>query len=191
MITRYYRYHGHRMKGRRKNGATPVLFDLGFSVKVKKYVVLPGKVPIGESRVFDIVKDRSGDGERVWVAKAIHDEWIGPFKYRCDVERVYDGDTITKAVIHLGFDSFVTDRLRLFGINTPEMRGTSKEAGIISRDRFSGLVLDKTVTVETVKVGEHRDSKGKYGRYLATVWIGRINVNKLLMDEGLAKRYGE
>jgi micrococcal nuclease len=41
--------------------------------------------------------------------------------YNCSLSRVVDGDTID-AVIDLGFDILIKQRIRLYGINTPECR---------------------------------------------------------------------
>ena len=83
----------------------------------------------------------------------------------------------------------VNESIRLFGINTPEVRGEERPEGLTSRDRLRELVLGKEVTLITVK-----DKKGKYGRYLGTLYIDGpdgqlLDVNQLLVDEGLAEVY--
>jgi micrococcal nuclease len=75
---------------------------------------------------------------------------------------VYDGDTFTFE-IDLGFDIKVTSKLRLYGIDTPEMRGSDKELGKIVRDYVRDEILDKDVEVVVHK-------KGKFGRYVADVF---------------------
>ena len=86
--------------------------------------------------------------------------------YKAVIYSVYDGDTCT-ARIDLGFEfEFKKLKLRLSGIDTPELRGETLEAARVSRDFLRDLVLDKDVIVET-----ERDSKGKYGRYIATIWV--------------------
>ena len=52
------------------------------------------------------------------------------------------------------------------------------EANSFLRD----LILNKSVVVETVK-----DKKGKYGRYVAKLWIEDICVNNHLVKSGHAK----
>ena len=51
---------------------------------------------------------------------------INPYYYRCEVERVVDGDTID-VHIDLGFKVILRkQRLRLAGIDTPESRTRNK-----------------------------------------------------------------
>ena len=97
---------------------------------------------------------------------------------------VYDGDTVTLD-IDLGFNhSMNNQKIRLFGINTPEVRGIEREAGLVSKQRVKELILSKNVTLIS-----HKDKTGKYGRWLGTIIVDGINVNQLLLDEGLAKPY--
>ena len=49
------------------------------------------------------------------------------FSYKATVLRVVDGDTVD-AEIDLGFRMKTTQRLRLKGIDTPELRGGTDEA---------------------------------------------------------------
>jgi len=107
--------------------------------------------------------------------------------YKAMVTSVYDGDTVTMA-IDLGMYTWLHDqKIRLEGINTPEIRGAEREAGLKSRDFLRGLILNKEVIVETVK-----DKKGKYGRWIGKVWIvidkDWVCVNDLLVRKRLAKR---
>ena len=77
--------------------------------------------------------------------------------YKAYVEKVYDGDTIT-CTIDCGFGlSMKTQKIRLYGINTPELRGAEKKAGIVARDQLRSKILHQNVLIETFK-----DKKGKY-----------------------------
>ncbi len=108
------------------------------------------------------------------------------YVYRCRVERpedIYDGDTIT-VVIDLGFHiEFGELTLRLYGIDAPEMRGPEKAAGRRSRDWLRERLKDREFIVQTI-----RDRKGKYGRYLAIIWVDGVNVNEEMVRLGLAER---
>jgi len=106
------------------------------------------------------------------------------YEYRAIVTKVYDGDTIT-ADIDLGF-GIVTkkQKIRLLGINTPEVRGSEKPQGIISRDALRQRILGKEVIIKTSK-----DKKGKYGRWLGEVFVEDENINQWLLKEGYAKAY--
>jgi|TARA_R110000851_G_scaffold112533_1_gene236688 micrococcal nuclease len=106
------------------------------------------------------------------------------YEYSAEVKKVYDGDTIT-VDFDLGFGIILRkQKIRLLGINTPEVRGESRDQGLISRDRLRERILGKTVTIKT-----SRDKKGKYGRWLGEVFIKDENINQWLLNEGLAVVY--
>ena len=48
------------------------------------------------------------------------------YTYRAKIIGVYDGDTIT-ALVELGFNVTIELKLRLYGIDTPEVRGKRQE----------------------------------------------------------------
>jgi len=106
------------------------------------------------------------------------------YKYNAVITDVYDGDSIT-ARIDLGFNLFTIQKLRLAGIDTPELRShlmLEKELAKEARDYLKGLVLDKEVIVVTSKAG-------KYGRYLADVYRLDSHVNQMMIDRGYARKY--
>ena len=115
------------------------------------------------------------------------------FSYRALILSVYDGDTVT-AKIDLGFDIWVKKKLRLRGINTPEVRTKDKDekrAGYEARDLVRDRIQDKMVMVKMGKAG-------KYGRYIATIFeydqdgeLKEQSLNDELLETGLAKPYGE
>lgn len=109
--------------------------------------------------------------------------------YRAFVTGVYDGDSIT-VDIDLGFGLISQEnKLRLVGIDTPELRGgtdASKKAAQDARDYVRSLILNKEIIIKTEK-----DRTGKYGRYLATVYIPgeEQSLNEKLLSEGYAQPY--
>ena len=106
------------------------------------------------------------------------------YEYRALVRKVYDGDTIT-VDIDLGFDMLLRNqKIRLLGINTPEVRGKERPEGLKSRDALRDKIGSKWVIIKTKK-----DKKGKYGRWLGTIFIEDENVNEWLIKEGLAEVY--
>lgn len=111
------------------------------------------------------------------------------YYYRANVVRVYDGDTCT-VDLDLGFYCWLKNqKIRLARIDTPELRGSEREAGLRSRDALRKLILDKRVTLQTM-----RDQREKYGRWLAEIWLEQVdgsvvNVNDWLLDNGYAKPY--
>jgi micrococcal nuclease len=105
------------------------------------------------------------------------------YNYKAKIIDVYDGDTVT-AIVDLGFLHFQEMKLRLYGIDTPELRGDEKEAGIVVRDLVREMILNKDVEIHSYK-----DKQGKYGRYLANIIVDGLDVNRWLVDNGHAKSY--
>lgn len=91
------------------------------------------------------------------------------YMYNAKVVAVYDGDTITIEIDH-GMFIKSTQKIRLYGINTPELKGKSREKGLISRDKLRDLILDQEIIIKTYK-----DKKGKYGRFLGDIFLPLSN----------------
>ena len=117
------------------------------------------------------------------------------YEYEAKITDVYDGDTVTADIIlkrfsiDLGFFFHISfkiklkkQKLRLSGINAPEIRGEQRPDGLISRVRLRERILNKDVRIKTLK-----DKKGKYGRYIAEVICDGDNINDWLVTEGLAE----
>ena len=89
------------------------------------------------------------------------------------VVSIQDGDTIT---VLQGTTSY---KVRLQGVDCPEK---GQAFGNVAKQFTSDLVYDKTVKVKY----EERD---RYKRYLGTVYVGDRNLNKELVQAGLAWHY--
>tara|TARA_R110002060_G_scaffold49061_2_gene60052 strand:- start:759 stop:1082 length:324 start_codon:yes stop_codon:yes gene_type:complete len=106
------------------------------------------------------------------------------YEYKAQVISVYDGDSIT-VDIDLGFGIFMKgQKIRLLGIDTPEIRGDERPEGLIARDALRARIVGQSIIIKT-----HKDTKGKYGRWLGEVILGSENINKWLLTEGYAKPY--
>ena len=106
------------------------------------------------------------------------------YTYKATCTRVYDGDSVTLD-IQLGFNmAMLNQKIRLFGINTPEIRGAERPQGLIAAARLRGLIEGKEVMLHS-----HKDRSGKYGRWLGTIYLDDTNINKLMLQEGLATIY--
>ena len=108
------------------------------------------------------------------------------YHYKAKVRSVYDGDTL-RADIDLGMSVvFTNETVRLYGLNAPEVRGPERPKGLKSRDFLREQIGKKDVIIETVK-----DKKGKYGRYLATIWLRKgtkwVNINELMVKKKFAE----
>jgi micrococcal nuclease len=110
------------------------------------------------------------------------------YTYKAAVIDVTDGDTIV-VDIDLGFGVWLRKQsIRMAKINAPELRGATIEAGNRSKEFLKGLVLNKWVTIRTEK-----DSKEKYGRWLATIFLEEdknlIDVNAKMIAEKHAVKF--
>ena len=112
-------------------------------------------------------------------------------EYPATVTSVYDGDTIT-AHLELGLDVVaVNQKLRLYGINAPEMRGDEKAAGTVARDWLRKQIYSdpQNVSIRVVEDKRGQEQRGKYGRWLVIVYVNGRDMNKALLDNGMAKPY--
>ena len=110
------------------------------------------------------------------------------YEYGCQVTRVVDGDSID-VDLDLGFDIIYKCRVRLYGIDTPESRTRNKDEkvrGKLAAKFLKDAILNgKNVILQT----QLKDSKGKFGRVLASVVVDGININQRMVTNHLAVRY--
>jgi len=88
-----------------------------------------------------------------------------------NVTRIIDGDTL--AIIGTDQIEFI---IRLYGIDSPEK---NQAYGIQAKTRLEEMIGSKQVNIEVVK-------RGKYGRYIANVYIEDRWLNKELIEAGLS-----
>lgn len=106
-----------------------------------------------------------------------------PTGYPAVVVKVVDGDTLDLRV-NVGLDTERLIRVRVAGIDTPEMRGPEREAGRAAKAFVQGLV-------ERVRsrVVFHPETKGRYGRWVGRVEIQGRDLSEVLLDAGHAEVY--
>ena len=109
------------------------------------------------------------------------------------VTRVIDGDTVD---VTLSDGS--TDRVRLLGVDTPEIQSANKPGeyggitneqclrqwGFTGKDYANDLLAGKSVTLVLDPIAGDR---GTYGRLLAYVEVDGYDFSKLLVEYGLAR----
>jgi len=100
------------------------------------------------------------------------------YTYEADLERVVDGDTLW-ARIHLGFGVWTRQKLRLRGIDAPEMNSS---AGKEAKKYLQRLLKDTTTFVLRTTRSD------KFDRYLADIFAGTTYINQALIDAGHARR---
>ena len=112
------------------------------------------------------------------------------YTYKAKLVRVINGDTLD-IEIDLGFDLSIKQRLKLYGVDTPDSRSTDleiRQKGLDVKQRLID-VLTKEFTVTTIL-----NKRGKYGRILGNIYIvdekdNKVCINELLVEEGHASRY--
>jgi micrococcal nuclease len=105
------------------------------------------------------------------------------FTYHAEVLRVIDGDTI-EVKLDLGFHIYKVARIRVHGINTPEIRGPEKEKGLLVKAFVEALLDHKKVKIISVKESD------KYGRVLARIeYEDDKDLGSVLLEHGMAEVY--
>lgn len=108
--------------------------------------------------------------------------------YDIELIRVIDGDTII-ANVQLGYNVLLTHQnIRLHGINAPEIYGTNKLIGLLSKQYLANLLKGKTLKLEPFQ-----RNYDKYGRILATIYYSinhtdLINCNEMMLNSNHASR---
>ncbi len=91
------------------------------------------------------------------------------------IQSCYDGDTCTTTN---------GEKIRLACIDTPELKG--KRADPIpaekARDFLNNLLINEEVSIRRI-------TKDRYGRTVAELFNGNINIQKLLVDKGYGQIY--
>jgi micrococcal nuclease len=108
-----------------------------------------------------------------------------------EVVKYIDGDTID-VIIDLGFHIFVKKRIRLYGINTPEVRTRDKSVkakGIAAKERLIELCQPMNDSDEYGGLVLKCHGLGKYGRVLGEIFNQNCSANRMLVVEGHATEY--
>ena len=115
-------------------------------------------------------------------------------EYNCTIRRVVDGDTVD-VDIDLGFGIWVhNERVRLYGIDTPESRTRDleeKKAGLFAKD----VVLHYLPEGSKQVLRTYKDKVGKYGRVLGEFVIydnladKQTTINQFMIDHKIGVEY--
>jgi endonuclease YncB( thermonuclease family) len=129
----------------------------------------------GEDEGWKVRRFGTGDATH----EAVRSELIGP----CRVVHVVDGDTLDVVCRSL------TDQVRMLRIDTPE---AGRPGYAEARDALASLVEDRDVHLLFEEKGVRQ--RGNYGRLLAYVYAGKVNVNVEMVRLGWSTfwtKYGE
>ena len=110
------------------------------------------------------------------------------YEYRCKVVKIIDGDTVD-VDINLGFGVWLKkERIRMFGIDTPESRTRDleeKKYGKAAKEFITGMLDDEGGIVLKTR----KDKEGKYGRILGELWRTTDFADKSINDYMIEKHH--
>ena len=103
------------------------------------------------------------------------------YEYNCKIVRIVDGDTVD-VDIDLGFAVWLNkQRIRLFGVDTPESRtrdAEEKKFGILAKNFVKGRLPVGSMQILRTRMD---DSRGKFGRILGEFVLEETTLNQLLI----------
>ena len=91
------------------------------------------------------------------------------------IQNCYDGDTCTTSEGEI---------IRLACIDTPEIKGRNSDLipAIAARNFVNNLIANKKVFIKRI-------TKDKYGRTVAELFLGDINIQELIVKKGYGRIY--
>jgi micrococcal nuclease len=138
------------------------------------------------------------------------------YQYKFKVLKVIDGDTVD-GIIDLGFGILLKERIRLLGIDAPEIRLqksiknkkdrlAEKQKGLQAKKRLKELLSHGSKQPEGLLIETILDKKGKFGRVLGDIkyiyardlyndkqgskpWVGYKSISQQLLEENLVQLY--
>lgn len=120
------------------------------------------------------------------------------YEYKCFVRRVVDGDTVD-VDIDLGFDVVLSNqRIRLYGIDTPESRTRDleeKRFGFAAKNFLGKALYIQGERSHNVLRTHKDDARGKFGRILGEfiIWDEETDsyksINKIMVEKHLGVEY--
>jgi micrococcal nuclease len=110
-------------------------------------------------------------------------------EYPATVVRVIDGDTVDLTV-DVGFSFATKERFRLLGINTPERKQETRQAGDAAMQHLNELLAEAADAKGRVMIRTHKNKVDKYGRYLVVILFqDGTSLNDRMVSDGHAVPY--
>ena len=114
------------------------------------------------------------------------------YEYRCTVVKIIDGDTVD-VDIDLGFGVWMKkQRIRMYGIDTPESRTRDleeKKYGLAAKAYLTGMLDDEAGII----LKTYKDKEGKFGRILGELWrttnYADQSINEYMVEKSHAVEY--
>ena len=112
------------------------------------------------------------------------------YQYKATIIKIVDGDTVD-VDIDLGFEVWLKNqRIRLYGIDTPESRTSDKTEKVFGKLAAAKVLEFCPIGSNIVLQTKTDDSRGKYGRILGElITEDGTNVNTFLVDNAYAVAY--
>lgn len=164
------------------------VLDLGFS----SYYRTDRRLPFREGQVVEFVIQQPGLPPKLKLFPEATKEDL--YTYKAEVLQVIDGDTLV-AVISLGFGFSTVQRLRLRGLDCPELPSREGVAAKVFLEKLLRGALEeeyrngekeKKLSREYLPIVLRTVKSDKYDRYLADIFLNGEYVNQRLVDEGHA-----
>lgn len=119
--------------------------------------------------------------EEGFIWPEIEPDSVVSYTYRAELVRVIDGDTVVLD-IDLGFETWLRNQVvRLYGLNTPEIRGKEKPEGLEVKAWMEERLYGREIVLQSIQ-----DKKGSFGRWLGILFADGENVNEELLEAKLA-----
>ncbi len=87
--------------------------------------------------------------------------------YKASLIRVVDGDTV-ELMIDQGFSDFTEQKMRLYGIDSPEMQTNAGKA--LTNALRAQYPEGSRLAVQSIEGPKKKQFQDKYGRYLAIIY---------------------
>jgi len=115
------------------------------------------------------------------------------FHYRARCVRVVDGDT-ADLVVDVGFHQTATLRLRLLGVDTPEMHAkdpAERERAVLARQYLIQALKPGLALPQDWPLRIRTEKSDAFGRWLADIWLADsgVSVNGELLKLGHAVEF--
>ncbi len=116
----------------------------------------------------------------------------GLWLYRAKVINIIDGDTVD-LLVDKGTDDYKKMRIRLKGINAPEIHNVKHGSKTHIKGMASKKVLEEKILGKEVMLTTYKDKTGKYGRYIGVIdlptgpkTMSYIDINHWMTSKGYA-----